>query len=172
MSTARMVNNVNARLLMQNMLTCHGAKRAHISSVNDFRSYSIYTVDMICTRRSMLKKGNIWLELFKISLSKMSFAHHSESQVWIIWTKAVTWMKNGNWIMAFCTEPLLLLLCFVSWLWLPIFCVKPKINTFDTETQNTTTNFSVHLAKYWLTKTNLNATGIPLNVIVAIRQLQ
>ena len=55
---------------------------------------------------------------------------------------------------------------------IPIFCVKPKINTFDTETQNTTTNFSVNLAKYPLTKTNLNATGIPLNVIVAIRQLQ
>ena len=155
---------------MQNMLTCHVTKRAQILSVDDFRSYSIYALDLICTRQPMLKNGNIWLELFNISLSK--WTPFWQSTLYYLNKSTVTWMKNGNWIMAFCTEPLPLLQCFVLWLWLPIFCVKPKINTFDTETQNTTTNVSVNLTKDLLTITNLNATGIPLNIIVAIRQLQ
>ena len=151
---------------MQNMLTCHVTKRAKILSVDDVRSYSIYTLDLICTRQPMLKKGNIWLELFNISLLSVNELRTPfwQSTLYYLHKSTVTWMKNGNWIMAFCTEPLLILLCFVLWLWLPIFCVKPKINTFDTETQDTTTNFSVNLAKDPLTKTNLNATGIPLNI--------
>ena len=75
--------------------------------------------DLICTRRPMLQKANIWLELFNISSSK--WAYNTILTVNSVLSEQKHSYLDEEWysnsIMAFCTEPPLQLLCFVLWLW-------------------------------------------------------